>query len=480
MRLLRRRFLRQGLLGTLGLVAWFSLSGCSRPPKGCNAVPANEIILGSEPGAFFMAVPSLATEFHQYNQSVQVVPWQSVAGLPIGTSRGRAPFVLSSVFGHAPPLLYGSLNSALRALNYDAGRLSIGVSAAFESAGQIFGIPMVAHPTVIGWRKDVFRYAGLRPPRVDWSQSDLMEACAALADVVRSKKVPGLEWVMPPMVAGPTIGTQTASAAPGWLRTHPAVWAGFVGGFGGTTWADGAFHLSNPGCLRGLQALTEFIRLFGVSDRPLTADDVDPVSTLNSTALQFVSYPYAPMATDSRWAFTRFPVLPHPVIPTQYEGIGLDYEHGGGSKRVDAESGDAIVAAASFLVWLLGKGPQRQLGDAGLPPVLADNETQTSFWRTAPGHPFTPTDWTQFADYMQDWPALPNGTTFDVTDIVYQAIQSSVADPSGLRDAVAAADARLAAWMSNRNRLAPVPVNTGQGITAPILSTPHIGPVGCG
>jgi ABC-type glycerol-3-phosphate transport system substrate-binding protein len=477
--LLRRQFVRQGV-GAAWVMLGLGLNACGRSKASlsCGADTAGEIVLGAEPGAFFLTVPSLTSDFHRFDSRVDIVPWQDAVSVPIGRTQGRAPFLLSSIIGHSPPLLYASLNEPLRALNFASGSLLASATAAFEAQGQAYGVPAVARPLVVAWRKDVFRVAGLSAPKEDWGLNDLLDACEAIGAVVRSQQVPGLQRVMPPMVSAPTATAGAAQSIPGRLQATPSIWAGFVLGFSGTIYSGGAFNLSNPGSLAGLQALVNLARLDGVPNGPLTAKEVNPVNTMESTAIQFVPYPDSATANDPRWAFARFPTLPNPVIPTQYEGIGLDFEHGGGSPSADAQSGDAIAAAASFMVWLLGSGPQGLMRAAGLPPVVADVDVQADFWANAPGRPMFQGDWAHFVDYMQGWPALPDGS-FGVTDIVYQALQTAVSDPSSLRDAMNEADSSLKAWLNDKSRPVATSVNTGGSITTPILGAPVLGPTGC-
>ena len=477
--LLRRQFVRHGA-GAAWVMLGLGLGACGRSAAvpSCGADAAEDIVLGAEPDAFFLTVPSLTSDFHRFDSRVDIVPWQDAVSVPIGQTQGRAPFLLSSIIGHSPPLLYASLNEPLRALNFASGSLLASATAAFETQGQVYGLPAVARPLVVAWRKDVFRVAGLSAPQEDWTLNDLLDACEAIGAVVRSQQVAGLQRVMPPMVSGTTAGAGAAPSVPGWLQTTPSIWAGFVLGFSGTIYSGDAFNLSNAGSIAGLQALVDLVRLDGVPGGPLTAEEVNPVNTMESTAIQFVSYPDIATASDSRWAFARFPVLPNPVIPTEYEGISLDFEHGGGSASVDAHSGDAIIAAATFMVWLLGSGPQRLMRTAGLPPVVADGDVQADFWANARGRPMSQGDWARFVDYMQAWPALPNGA-FDVTDVVYQAIQTAVTDPSSLRDAMSEADTSLKAWLSDKSRPVATAVNMGSSITTPILGTAVLGPRGC-
>ena len=343
--------------------------------------------------------------------------------------------------------------------------------SAFTYAGQVFGLPLTVAPAAVMWHPKTFAAAGLQPPAPDWTLRDFLTVCAALQGLVESGRVAGLRCVLPPFVGTGVVRFtgSTPSAMPVFgafgLYAQDFLWAAFVQGFGGTLFRDGAFDLTTPAAVEGIDQLTRIAREFGGPTRLLNHNydaQTAMVQPATGYAMRFGIHSLFARAFDTgpadpwslakyRWAaFPRLPV--RDVIPANFQGVEAAYHPRPPMAPQGGMTRDDLGALARFLLWLYEAPQQSALRSVGLAPVTADAATQDAFWLQPPHG--TRMDWRRFTDYRQGWLGTPTPKT------MFDALSAIVADPHTLRPQVAQATAALNAWLADRRRLAAAYVTT--------------------
>jgi ABC-type glycerol-3-phosphate transport system substrate-binding protein len=230
-----------------GAAAFLAGCGRARPAGG-----AASTVLWSRPAErdLYARVPGLAAAFNASHRGL------SVAAGSTPEAGTRSPFTLAL----APAPAEGSgrglvpLGAALRQDGFVSARVAPQALDLYRVEGALLGLPVAQWPIAVRWRADAFAAAGLSAPAPQWTVADFEAACLAIAGVIRTGAVPGLQAVLFPMGDRP-------GAVPGALG-QPGWWSAFALGYGGSVVQGGRFSFDSNAVL-GLGALAGLARRFG-------------------------------------------------------------------------------------------------------------------------------------------------------------------------------------------------------------------------
>lgn len=389
---------------------------------GCGPVAqavAAPVTLQIQPGDLLTRVPGL---LDRYTQEHPPLRWTTPQTLAHGAYHIDTEF---AGLATASPLGLVPLESALRSVNFDPGKLLPGALGAFSVGARVYGLPYVVMPSSISWRADAFAAAGLQPPARAWTLDDFEAACAALQAAITAGKVPGATSVLPVAAGIAKVGRTTFN---GFLN-DVSLAAAFAAGFGAPLFVRGQFRLTDPGALTALDRLVGIARSYGA---PLSAAGQTGF-VMDFDTLDLPHWPGVTPATTIPWRQARFPILPHvPMVPVQYQGVRVRRALMAAVDPIDPQ----VVAAVRFALWLYETDQQRLLEGAGLPPVVSQTQIQDAFWSVQPLGWDTAGDWRNFADPMVGWPPVN-------TSSIGGALMAEVQEPGLLGERLADVEQKL-------------------------------------
>lgn len=330
-----------------------------------------------------------------------------------------------------------NLRPAITALNANLSTLLPGIGYAFAVGNALYALPF--SQVVWGLSYDASALGQLRPaPGQPWTIAAFRQACTELKGLLQKGKLPGLTSVLPPLLAG---GAAPSPGSAG-VFDDATLLAGWVQGYGGWMFKDGAFDLTNAGALAAFSEIVALQREFSPPQaRPRAASAARPGAALGaaSAALAFASNDASLPRGRAR---ARFPLLPAaPVVPCQPVGFALSPRLGPAASAPAAVR-DAVVR---FMLWLYEPAQQQQIAVGGAPPIIRSPSLQAAFWggRLSPGAGYAPLgDWRHFVYPLTGVPAAaPLG-------LLLAALNGAVAAPSGLRHAVKHAEDGLNKWLA--------------------------------
>lgn len=442
---------RAVLLGALAVACGGCASGQRRP----NAASAACSRVTTLPIYVPLATDAEASAFKAADPVLYPLPsrdqWACArqAGHEVCYPSHAANWGIATASGWQPPYHFYPLDAALHAANLDPGTLLPHTLDAFRYDGVTWGLPGYVTPVGVAYRPDVFSAAHLPPPAAEWTLAEFEAACARIQGLAQGGKIAGCYGPLPPAVGS---GLQALNAPPAWSLLTPALWTGFIAGYGGWMVQGSRFELTNPGALRGVAALARICRLYAAPGARLRAQVAPGEPPGEGAAMLFQPYlgppggtpagaglPGLPQAARPRYPrrFARFPVLPVvPAVPATVSGWLLP-----GDPTTTSAPARAIDAVVRFALWSYARVGQHPTAP-GPPPVLADAAVQRAYWGAAaqrasgaqavgaPAH---------YAYVDQGFPPLFQAAG----PILYQALAPVVTESASLTAALGAATQKL-------------------------------------
>jgi|GEM_PF-1164632 len=444
---------RSLLLGALGLAA----SGCTLGrAKGINAASAACSDVATMPIYVPLATNKEAAAFEAFDPVLYPLPSSdqyscstTASGAKMCYPSHAARWSIGTASGWNVPTRYYALDAALHAANLDPTTLLPDTLAGFQYQGDTWGLPASVAPIGVAYRPDVFAAARLKTPAPDWTLADFETACDQILGLTKAGKIPGCYGPLPPMIGSSTYtltyGQSTSSFTAYGSLLDPALWTGFVPGYGGSLVQGGRFDLTNPGAVRGFTELVRICGAYGAPSTLLPTTQAQAATYLNGAAMLFWQYsgppsgaaPAAAARAATQRKYARFPVLPvAPTVPAALSGWWLP-----GDPGMISAPGTAMNAVVQFALWSYQR-VRHDPAAPGPPPILSAPDVQRAYWQ-APAQVSAGAsamgDYVHYAYIDQGYPPVFTSTA----GIIYDALSPAVAGATDVASALATATQKV-------------------------------------